>query len=189
MLITNYNLTLLQPSSIRLDWTGTANYYTWIFINGSPKNSPMDFGAETTRSVTMQVPDLFHVEIHEAATAAEIDRAIATTFVNRPLLVWSPRSGAVKYKAYHKQNAAADEHLLFNQLQDANATIYNVRIGDNIYVSEGAQWNWFRIEAESAAGKLSARDPWPYFVAGLPDKLTDAVMTGTSPNLILTLTA
>jgi len=188
MLITDFTVTITSNNKIMLNWTGTLNYYSYVFVNGVAYESPIDQRTTTSRSITFTMPELFSIEIHEVQSLSEIDKGNAFDFVQRPFIIWTKVDGSSKYRVYHKSSYSGDETLRINEMHVDNNTVYKVQFNKNLFNNSSGLWNWFRVESVSATSQReSVTDPKPDFVLGLPSEPEDLNLSGTSPNLTLTL--
>ena len=187
--LTDFTIELLESGRVRVSWTGTSGLRAWIGLDGRlAPGMPLDFGGETERQSDLTVDELFAVEVHEGA-ADELIRAIETPRARHPVIHWTPVAGVALYNIYHQPGAGEAERFIQSEPQrNGNGNgHYAVRIRRDLQ-QRGARWHRFRVEAHTSADKESAGASVTLWLTGLPQSPSDAQLTGTSPNLSLTLT-
>ncbi len=155
-----------------------------VYVNGVPaQGSPVDTDDE---ELEFGVPDAFIVELHElpvgvAPTPNEIAYSV------RPYILWSAIANAFRYLIYRQDPSEASDRLYQVEQDVDSVDLFEVQTVSNL-VEEGVGWNWFRVEAKTLQARISARDPWPFFVKARPAAPSNAAASGTSPNISVTLT-
>ena len=193
--LTDFTIELLESGRVRVSWTGTSGLRAWIGLDGRlAPGMPLAFGGETDRQSDLTVDELFAIELHEGAVD-EFIRVIETPRAQHPVIHWTPVAGAALYNIYHQPGAGEAERFIQSEPhRNGNGSgngnengHYAVRIRRDLQ-QRGARWHRFRVEAHTSADKESAGAPHALWLTGLPQSPSDAQLTGTSPNLSLTLT-
>lgn len=185
MLINAPTVEFLSSRRIRVSWTGTANLVAWIFLNGLLVDTPRYFDAVTARSVDLDVGELFVVEVHESEEG-QSGAAISEELSLRPLVLWTPKTGAERYLLYHKPTAAGSERLLTSMVEEPGKLNYEYQSRSDLRQPE-AQWNYFRVESINARGNESVRSPFPFWIPGLPKPPVSMALAGAAGVFTLTL--
>jgi len=173
---------------IALHWWGTADWVSIIFVN-SELAAVLSFGAETERTLEMDVPELAEVEIHEFdpdEASGEL-RSIIPDLSQHPIVRWSPVDGVDHYDIYHRIESDGDENYLQDVVHIPGVGYYERSVLEDL-VGDRPSWRFFRVEAVSTEGKPSTTMPWPHYVKALPPEFSDAVLTGAAGVFLLTLT-
>lgn len=188
MLIETYTVEFLEPRRVRLAWTGTANHYAWVFVNGEAREGVQNFGAVTARELVLRVPDRFAIEIHEQDPASVSPTPTRASLARFPVLFWTPVANARRYLIYRKPDAVATERLQqVVRHQDAVDYYQQASVRD-AQSYRGGTWNRYRVAVLDQHGRESDTTLIPHFVRELPATPAGVSITGTSPNLTLTLT-
>ena len=185
--LTDFTIELLESGRVRGSWTGTSGLRAWIGLDGRlAPGMPLAFGGETERQSDLTIDELFAIEVHEGAVD-EFIRVIETPRARHPVIHWTPVADVALYNIYHQPGAGEAERFIQSEPQRNGNGHYATRIRRDLQ-QRGARWHRFRVEAHTSAGKESAGAPHALWLPGLPQSPTDAQLTGTSPNLSLTLT-
>lgn len=186
MIITTFTVTAIGPNKIRIAWTGTVDFPSFIFINGvDDLDNPYNFGAVTARSIDVDVPDLFNIEIQEDAAGIVVSPT-EIPFRRTPFFHWERVSTAVRYIVFRTPAGGSEEIVQFERDDPAVAN-YRIQSQKDLR-GNGPLWNVVRIEAEDSFGNESTSATFPHYVKSVPEVPVTAIMTGTSPALVLTIT-
>ena len=154
------------------------------YVNGiSVLSVPLDTDDE---EMEFSVPDAFTVELHELPLA-EASRPNEIPYEVRPFIMWSAVVDATKYLIYRMAPDDSEDARYQVEPDNDDVQLYEVQALSNL-VADGEGWNWFRVEAKTLEGRISARTLWPYHVPATPARPTNAIAAGTSPNIVVTLT-
>ena len=188
-LITSYDLEVSNRYKVTLSWTGTASRYVWIVVNGNIIYGP-SLITTANKEIEVSVQNYFDLEIHETASGEVIDNPLSQKQTKRPQIVWSFVSGSSKYRGFWKQDRTADEQQILTQNHNDTTTLYSVQLDKNVYKNNGGAWNFFKVDSvDSETFRSSVATEKRLFVGGLPDIPTDVVVSGTSPNIEVTIDA
>lgn len=150
----------------RLSWTGTADRYVRVFVNGLLAYGPA-LVAEAEKSVDVALPSPGTVEVHENLP----DETVGSTLVElarRPLVWWRTVAGASTYRIY------VDDVVQAVVLNEPSRLHHETVLSADVRV-DGGTWRELRVEAVSADGVETVSDPILVFVPGLPLEEPSAV--------------
>lgn len=184
MALVTHTVTHLADGVVRVAWNGTADYVSWVFVNGVIHDGPRYFEAVLPRSVDIIVPDPYRIEVHEAPEGEGV-APIAIPLQRQPLIWWRANSSAIRYVVYHTPPGGVETVI---------GVIPHV-VGDPFYEwrpltdlrSEGGRWGALRVEAINARDTESVRTTIPHFIANVPKLPTTLGVAGAAGVFTLTL--
>ncbi|RKZ99078.1 MAG: hypothetical protein DRQ46_00180 [Gammaproteobacteria bacterium] len=179
MIIDTYDLTILNDRIAEIAWNGSVGKVAYVFLNGLSIFGPLQFGDVTARTVIVNLANLYAIEIHEA-NEDEVVNSKYLPLIRRPWFYWSSITTANFYRIY------LDDIWIQSHDADDELPLFKAQSAKNLIDDDGYQ-GIFNIEAVTNEGKESAGDAWSFFIEGLPPIPTDASLSGTSPNLTLTI--
>jgi len=173
MIIDDVRIDRLGFGNARLSWTGDPDAVTHVYVNGRSALARQVAGAE--KSVVVALPDPAIVEVHELPPGLD-PAVVSITLERRPLIRWSSQDGAEQYRIHHQPDGGT-ERVIAHVAHSPDALHREVRAPVDLR-RDGKRWCFLRVEAIDVAGELSARPPWPLFVAALPAPPAGLDVTG-----------
>ena len=175
-MIIPFTYSFIEPNLIELSWTGTANYFSYIYVNGKPAASgPLDFGTETNRSAQIKIPDKFALELHEIEESEDI-YPVNYDVKLFPTVKWNTNNDDKCYNIY-----IDDDFIQAEKNYSTRYVINSVIVKDVKRGKTSGNWIQFKIGAVNLANKESYHS-FDYFVKS-PLNITSVTCSGTSPNI------
>ena len=172
-----------------ISWTGIANYWSWIFVDGQQVIAPLDYGAILVRS--QKIP--FDITLNHTVHVLEEPANVAVTSPDYmpeelPALYWWPVPEADLFRIYHKAPASVEiveQEVNVNPLIAYYAWKPKRRHG---FDTVDGQWHKFRVESiDVSAGTQSTTLSKDVYVYGFPSIPSSSQVTGTGGVFTLTV--
>ncbi len=181
----------IGPNRVRIQWIGSIDKNTQIYVNGrNVPGMPILASAEQVRTFELDVGEPFIIEVHEY-DATESIPPVVYDLSQRPHLRWTSLKDVTQYNIYRRtSDDSPGEEVLITYIEHQQGLSYHfIQIPRNLGAdSQGGKWNHLSVTGQTRLRKEGAATEFPHFIRYLPIIPTGASMTGSSPNLTLTLT-
>ena len=159
--ITNYTLTARDATNSVISWTGTANVFVYLFINGSTYATG-NFIASTSK--TFVIPfgsnEIVSIDLSEDVNLLDVFATSELPDV-RPFVKWTESKAAdvLRYRIYVDSVKVDEETHITDKVH------YTKQLTDPI--SHG--WHLFEIMAVDTFDQESVADSYHFWVHDVPD--------------------